>query len=147
MTQGFQQHLTRWPSSYSISLKVCVGGPHSMPYLKVQRRGATGGRIQENTSGCSLYIALRGCCPGNMRLYSTKKEKRATVQSRRPFGQEWDGRENWSVVTKQTRIKSQLLHPSGCETRRKSLHLSEPQFLHLHSGDSNTFSSRDYYEA
>ena len=28
----------------------------------------------------------------------------------------------------------------------KSLHISEPQFLHLYIGDSNTFSSQEYYE-
>lgn len=69
-----------------------------------------------------------------------------TVQSGRPLGQERDGRENSGVVATQTRNKSQFPHPAGCVVTRKSLHLSETQFLRLHSKDIKTSSSQDYYE-
>lgn len=86
--QGFQWHLTCWPSSHSVSLKVSMGGPtlHALP--GGTKAGATSGQMQENTSDSSLFIALRGCCPGNMSVYSAKKERRVTVPGRRPFDQE-----------------------------------------------------------
>lgn len=126
MTQGFQQHLTHWPSSYSISLKASRGGPQPTPTQTAQRRGATQGPSQENMPGSSLLRAARGGCPGNGTVHSTKKEKRMTVQSGRTFGQSRK-EANWSVAAQQTRVRAQLLHPSGCgdvRSRLTSLRLS-----------------------
>lgn len=81
-----------------------------------------------------------------MKVHSTKKEKMVPSYSRRPFDQEQDRRKNLSVGAKRTWIDSQFLHSSGSMATRKSLHLSEPQFLHLYNGDVNTFSSQDFYE-
>ena len=145
VTQGFQQHLTHWPSSYSISLKVSGGGPQPTPCLTALRRGATQGRSQENSPGPGPFIAVRGSCPGNRRVHSTKKEKRVAVQSGRMFGQEQEGRElECGCPADSDQIPAAT--PIGLRGHKEPLHLSEPQCLHLHSGDSDTLSPQDYYE-
>ena len=106
VTQDFQQHLTRWPSSYSISLKVSGGGPQPTSCLTAQRRGAAQGLSQENAPA-------RGGCPGNGGSTAQRKKKGWLYKAGGHLAKSRK-EENWSVVAKQTRIKSQLLHPSGC---------------------------------
>ena len=73
------------------------------------------GQSQENAPGPGPLIAARGGCPGNGGSTAQRKKKGWLYKA---GGHLTKSRkeENWSVVAKQTRIKSQLLHPSGAGT-------------------------------